>query len=145
MFLFGVRLRTRLGDAFGVLFGRFWGSFGSLLGDFGVTFGRLLVNFRNFMVVFGTFLKVSPKVPERLQPDSQKRPNSFILGAQRSLFKGFWLLLAPIGSYWLLLAPIGSYWLLLAPMVRFVMIYLYFSKILNALPVHLLRRVLVDF
>ena len=30
-------------------------------------------------------------------------------------------------------------------MIRFVMMYLYFQKTLNALPVHLCRQVLVDF
>ena len=57
----------------------------------------------------------------------------------------YWLLLAPIGSYWLLFAPIGSSWLLLAPMVRFVMIYLYFLRTFNALPVHLARQVFDRF
>ena len=67
-----------------------------------------------------------------------------------------WLPVAPIGSYWLPVAPI--YWLLFAPIVSSWLLLapigssgplcddlLVFFKKMNALPVHLLRQVLVDF
>ena len=65
--------------------------------------------------MFETFSKSLPKVREKLRKDIQNATQRVHFGARRSLFEGFWLLLAPVAFYWLLLAPVGSSWLLFAP------------------------------